>query len=177
MMFHFDASTVRCIIAPVVIAAVCAACAAETGEPDPGEIAGSDGPPGKSTQSLGTCQGQSCDGILPLDSPCKSDMIDTLVGAPIRNTAGAIIGGIGLFRSPSCQTVWAASTFYENGGPRNYRLCTVRVRAAHNDPSCFDYANSFGSDPLMKFESSGKTVFGKITVDGITTRTPEFTVP
>jgi hypothetical protein len=29
----------------------------------------------------------------------------------------------------------------------------------------------------MKFANSGKTVFGKITVDGMTTRTTNFTVP
>jgi hypothetical protein len=129
------------------------------------------------TQQAILCQGQGCDGILPNDSPCKADMVDTGIGTTIVDASGKIIGGIGLFRSPSCQTVWASSSFYVAGGTRNFRICAVRVRASQNDPSCADYSSSYGNDSPMKFANSGKTVFGKITVDGMTTRTTNFTVP
>lgn len=128
-------------------------------------------------QPLLSCQGLSCDGLRPSDTPCKLDMRDTGVGAPIRDAAGTIIGGIGLFESRSCQTVWAAASFYVSGGPRSYKICAVRRRATDNDASCFDYSASFGNDSPMKFANSGKTVFGRITTSAITTRTPDYTVP
>jgi hypothetical protein len=127
-------------------------------------------------QALTNCQGASCDGILPGDSSCKLDMQDTLRGAQVFDAQGKAIGGIGLFRSPSCQTVWASSSFYVAGGARNFRICTVRKRATDNDPSCHDYQGTYGDGP-MKYVPSGKSAFGKVTVDGVTTRTPDYTVP
>ena len=101
-------------------------------------------------------------------------MQDTGLGAQIVDYQGRAIGGIGLFFSPSCQTVWAASAFYVANGPKNFRICTVRRRATENDPSCIDYSASYGNDAPMKYVPAGKSAFGKITVDGVTTRTGEF---
>lgn len=132
---------------------------------------------GRLEQALGACQGASCDGLRPADTQCKLDMQDTGVGTIIVDASGRVIGGIGLFRSPSCQTVWAVSSFYVSGGPRSFSLCAVRRRASLNEPSCFDFYGSFGNDSPMKFASSGKTVFGKVTVGGRTTRTADLVVP
>lgn len=141
-------------------------CAADAEDPEVGGVG----------QSFTVCQGQSCDGQLPIDTPCLADRLDTGLGAPILEN-GVVIGGIGLFRSPSCQTVWASSTFYASGPPMDYRICAVRRRASVNDPSCQDYTASLGNDSPMKYANSGKVVFGKITVNGVTTRTPDYTVP
>jgi len=143
-------------------------------------LAACSGAPGEESVSaeelaLGSCQGPSCDNVLPSKSQCKLDMQDTGVGVPLLDGQGRTIGGLALFRSASCQTVWAASAFYVANGPKNFKICTVRRRATENDPSCFDYAGSFGNDAPMKFVPAGKSAFGKITVDGITTRTPDFT--
>lgn len=127
-------------------------------------------------QLLTNCQGPSCDGVLPANSPCKGDMQDTLLGAQVFDAQGRAIGGIGLFHSPSCQTVWASSSFYVAGGARSFRICTVRKRATDNDPSCFDYQGTYGDAP-MKYVPSGKSAFGKVTVQGVTTRTPDYTAP
>lgn len=132
---------------------------------------------GQVEQALVSCQGASCEGRRPADTHCKFDMQDTGVGTSIVDATGRIVGGIGLFRSPSCQTVWATTAFYAAGGARSFSVCAVRRRASLNEPSCFDYDGSLGNDSPMKFASSGKTVFGKVTVGGLTTRTSDFIVP
>lgn len=132
---------------------------------------------GKAAEALTFCQGTSCDGLRPADTQCKFDMQDTGLGAQVFDASGRAIGGIGLFESKSCQTVWASSSFSVSGGPRSFRMCAVRRRATLNEPSCFDYTGSFGNDSPMKFANSGKTVFGRVTVDGLTTRTPDYLVP
>ena len=131
----------------------------------------------QASEALVLCQGQSCDGQLPGDLGCKEDMVDTGVGVPIFDANGVRIGGIGLFRSPSCQTVWASTTFYPEGGPRAFKMCAVRRRAVQNDSSCKDYASSMGNDSPMKFANSGKIVFGRVVVNNLATRTPDYIVP
>jgi hypothetical protein len=53
----------------------------------------------------------------------------------------------------------------------------VRRRAVENDPSCIDYSASYGNDAPMKYVPLGKSAFGEVTVNGVTTRTPDFTAP
>lgn len=147
-----------------------AACSAAPGADEP---ASSTEDVAAQEQGL-SCQGASCDGLLPASTQCKFDMQDTGLGAKLVDSQGRTIGGLGLFFSPSCQTVWASSSFYVASGPKNFRICTVRRRATENDPSCFDYSASYGNDAPMKYVPAGKSAFGKITVDGITTRTGDF---
>lgn len=153
----------------VLVLPLFAACSAAPGTED--TVPGTEDTASRE-QAL-SCQAAGCDGLLPASTPCKFDMQDTGLGAPIVYQ-GKTIGGIGLFFSPSCQTVWAASALYVANGPKDFRICTVRRRAADNDPSCFDYSSSYGKDAPMKYVPVGKSAFGKITIDGITTRTGDF---
>lgn len=130
------------------------------------------------TQAL-SCQGASCDGLNPQQTSCVQDQENTGVGAGVFDNSGRQIGAVSLFRSRACQTVWAASAFYTSGGPRNFRICSVRRRAAENDPSCYDYVSSYGNVAPMKYANQGKVVFGRITIDsnGSKAVTPDYTVP
>lgn len=161
-----------CLLAAVSVCLAVVGCGANFEDAEEGSAEGL----GETNEALASCQGQSCDGLLPANAGCKQDMVDTGVGIPIVDGNGVTIGGIGLFRSPSCQTVWAATAFYVAGGPRAFKVCAVRRRAAENDSSCQDY-NNLGSDSPMKFAGSGKIVFGRAVVGGIATRTSDFVVP
>lgn len=130
---------------------------------------------GEVDEALVTCQGPSCDGLPP--GQCKNDMIGDGPGATIVDAKGKTIGGIGLFRSPGCQTIWATTAFYTSGAPRNFKVCAVKRRPTDNDSSCQDYIGQYGNDSPMKYAPSGKVVFGRTVVDGIATRTPDWTVP
>jgi hypothetical protein len=130
------------------------------------------------TLALG-CQGAGCDGLNPQQTSCINDQQATGTGVGIVDRSGRQIGGLALFRSNSCQTVWASSAFYTSGGPRDFRICSVRRRAAENDSSCLDYSLSFGNVGPMKYAPSGKIVFGRLTNDslGIKAVTPDYIVP
>lgn len=165
------------------IGVLCWAAAGCAGSTDGGDVEDlGEWPSGEEVAATGqalSCQGASCDGLNPQQTSCVQDQEDTRTGIGVFDRSGRQIGGLALFRSRSCQTVWAASAFYTSGGPRDYRICTVRRRAAENDPSCFDYSGSFGNVGPMKFAPSGKTVFGRLTNDslGIKAVTPDYIVP
>lgn len=120
------------------------------------------------------CQGAACDGILPQDSNCVFDPALSIVADGQVFSGGVQIGGIGLFYSPACKTVWAATAFYQ---PQSHRTCAVR-RGTVNEPICKDYTMSLGNNSPMRHLGIGKTAFGRtvlLTDPNVTGRTGDFT--
>jgi hypothetical protein len=120
------------------------------------------------------CQDSACDGILPQSSSCILDPALSIVADGQVFNGGVQIGGIGLYYSPACHTIWAATAFYQ---PQSHRTCAVR-RAAVNESVCQDYTGSLGNNSPMRHLAIGKTGFGRtvlLTNSNVTGRTGDFT--
>lgn len=121
------------------------------------------------------CQDSACDGMLPQNTGCIFDPGVSIVADGQVFQGGAQIGGIGLFYSPQCHTVWASTAFYQ---PQNHRTCSVRRAPPDNLPVCQDYLRSLGNVSPMRHLGIGKTGFGRTVLlsDGsVTGRTGDFT--
>lgn len=125
------------------------------------------------TQQALTCRNAGCDGWLPSMSDCPFDpQLSIVADGRVIDFNGVQIGGIGLYYSPMCHTVWGATAFYQD---QNHRTCAVR-RAAVNEPICQDYTQSRGNVSPMRFLAIGQTGFGRTVLpNGVTARTGDFT--
>lgn len=108
-----------------------------------------------------SCSGQSCDGLMPNDTPCKLDASIVADGRVFQG--GTQIGGLALFYSPSCQAVFTASAYYQFV---NHRTCAVRRNAFDNQQICKEYWGSRGNDSPLRYIGVGKTAFGRTVLIG-----------
>ena len=121
------------------------------------------------------CQDSGCDGMLPQNTSCIFDPGVSIVADGQVFQGGVQIGGIGLFYSPQCHTVWASTAFYQ---PQNHRTCAVRRATPDNLSVCQDYIGSLGNVSPMRFLGIGKTGFGRTVLlsnASVTGRTGDFT--
>ena len=121
------------------------------------------------------CQDSGCDGMLPQDTNCVFDPGLGIVADGQIFQAGVQIGGIGLFYSPQCHTIWASTAFYQ---PQSHRTCAVRRATPDNLAVCKDYPGSMGNVSPMRHLGIGKTGFGRtvlLTDPTVTARTGDFT--
>jgi len=121
------------------------------------------------------CQDSGCDGLLPQDTNCVFDPGLRIVTDGKILQAGVQIGGIGLFYSPQCHTIWASTGFYQ---AQNHRTCAVRRATPDNLAVCQEYTGSLGNVSPMRHLGIGKTGFGRavlLTDNTVTGRTGDFT--
>jgi hypothetical protein len=126
------------------------------------------------TESALVCSDASCDGLLPTQTTCSYDAY-VVASSGIFDRYGAQIGGLGLFYSPTCHTVWGSTAFYQ---PQSHRTCAVRRRQLDNEAICQDYPASRGNVSPMRFLPVGKSGFGRMLLlndPNVTARTPDFT--